>query len=379
MMSPEAAFWICLAVAGWAYAGYPALALLLARGRAAAAAADPAQPPVTVVVAARDEAERIGPRLRNLLASDYPPDAIRVLVVDDGSSDDTAARANGLGDPRVEVLRLPVAQGKAAALNAALARVATPLVAFADARQSWARGTLAALVAPFADPQVGVVAGELHLRSARHDAHAVAADGAYQRLERALRRAEGVLGWAHAASGAVYALRTALFEPLPPGLLLDDVLVPLQARRRGARLAVAPEAVALDEAGVALTREFRRKLRTLVGNWQLIAWKPWIAHPLRNPAFAAWFSHKFARLLAPWALLGTLLASALAHDPLVRLAFWLQLAAYAVAAVALLAPRAMRRVPLASAAGSFVALNSAALLSLPVWLSGRDPLALWKR
>jgi biofilm PGA synthesis N-glycosyltransferase PgaC len=378
-MSAEALFWCCLALAAWAYAGYPLLVLLLARWRGRACAPGSARPPLTVVLAARDEALRIEARLRNLLACDYPADRIRILVVDDGSSDDTAARAAALADARVEVLRLPRSGGKAAALNAAMERVDTPITVFADARQDFARGTLAALAGPFEDAQVGVVAGELFLRAPDASAHAVAADGAYQRLERALRRAEGELGWAHAASGAVYALRTALWQPLPPGLLLDDVLVPLQARRQGGRICVAPAAVALDAAGSQLRREFRRKLRTLAGNWQLLALRPWIADPRRNPVFLPWLSHKFLRLLAPWAMLGALCASALASDPWVRLAFWLQMAAYALAAAALLAPRAMRRVPLASAAGSFVALNSAALLSLPLWLSGRDPLQLWKR
>lgn len=378
-MSAESVFWTCLGLAAYAFAGYPLLAILLARWRGRPCPQGDAQPALTVVVAARDESARIGARLANLVASDYPGDRLAVLVVDDGSRDDTAAQATAGGDPRVSVLRLERSGGKAAALNAAMARVRTPLTVFADARQSFARGTLGALVAPFSDPDVGVVAGELHLRAAGAGAHAVAADGLYQRIERALRRAEGALGWAHAASGAVYALRTELFRPLPPGLLLDDVLLPLQARQAGARICVAPAAIALDESGSDLSREFARKLRTLVGNWQLIAARPWLLHPLRNPVFWPWLSHKFLRLLAPWALLGALLASALASAPLVRAAFWLQLAGYGVAAAALLAPRLLRRVPLATAAGSFVALNSAALLSLPLWLSGRDPLQLWRR
>jgi biofilm PGA synthesis N-glycosyltransferase PgaC len=378
-MSAEPVFWGCLALAAYAFAGYPLLAIGLARWRGTPCPQGDARPPLTVVIAARDESARIGARLRNLFACDYPADRLAVLVVDDGSRDDTAAQATAVGDPRVSVLRLTPSGGKAAALNAALAQVRTPLTVFADARQSFSRGTLAALAAPFSDPHVGVVAGELHLRAAGAGAHAVAADGLYQRLERALRRAEGELGWAHAASGAVYALRTDLFRPLPPGLLLDDVLLPLQARQAGARICVAPEAIALDEAGSDLSREFARKLRTLVGNWQLLAARPWLLHPARNPVFWPWLSHKVLRLMAPWALLGALLAAAFAGAPLVRAAFWLQVAGYGVAAAALLAPRLLRRVPLATAAGSFVALNSAALLSLPLWLSGRDPLRLWRR
>src|SRR5690606_13408944 len=128
----------------------------------------------------------------------------------------------------------------------------------------------------------------------------------------------------------------------------------------------APRAVALDVPGSELKREFRRKLRTLAGNWQLVADQPWLLLPWRNPVFFAWFSHKFLRLLAPWALLLALVASAVADAPLVQALFWLQLAGYAIAVTTVLFPAVARRVPLAGTAGSFLALNAAALLSLPL-------------
>jgi hypothetical protein len=233
-------------------------------------------------------------------------------------------------------------------------------------------------VAPFGEPGVAVVSGELRTASAPGDANPVAAEGTYARIERRLREAEARLGWAHAASGAVYAIRTSIFRPIPAGLLLDDMFTPLQALRLGQRIWVARDAVATDVAGSDLRLEFRRKLRTLAGNWQLIAALPWLLRPSFNPAFFAFVSHKLVRLLAPWALLGALLASAFAEASLVRAAFWLQLVAYAVAAVTLIAPKAMRRVPFAATAGSFVALNAAAFLSLPVYLGSRDLGRLWK-
>jgi poly-beta-1,6-N-acetyl-D-glucosamine synthase len=378
-LNAEALFWVGTALAGYAYAGYPMLALAAARLGGRACPRHGRQPALTVVIAARDEAARIGARLRNLLDSDYPADLISVLLVDDGSTDGTADQARGVADARIRVLRLERAGGKAAALNAALPLVCTPVTVFADARQDFTAATLGALVAPFDAEDVGVVSGELHLRGAASGAHAVAADGLYARLERALRRAEGELGWAHAATGAVYAIRTALFHPVPAGLLLDDVYIPLRAVFDGARVCVSPHAVAIDQAGSDLKREFRRKLRTLVGNWQLIAAQPWLLDPFRNPLFFPWLSHKLLRLLAPWALLGMLAGSALSSAPLLRAAFWLQLLGYATAGLALLAPRPMRRIPYATAAGSFVALNGAALLSLPMWLAQRDPMRLWRR
>ena len=373
-------FWLSLSVAAYAFVGYPLLAIALAARRPPAAPPAPgAQPPLTVVVAARDEAPNIAARVHNLLASHYPPQHLRVLVVDDGSRDGTADAVESLGDPRVRVLRLAQPGGKALALNAAMAQVDTPLTVFADARQRFLPNAIAALSAPFDDPAVGAVAGELVLTENDASGDPVAANGAYWRLERALRDAEGRLGWAHAASGAIYAIRTELFRPLPKGLLLDDVYTPLQVVRSGQVIRVARDAVAHEPATAELGREFRRKVRTLTGNWQLIAVQPWLLHPLHNPVFFAWSSHKFSRLLAPWALLVALLAAPFAASALVVAAFWLQLAAYALALSTILFPIVARRVPLAGTAGSFVALNAAALVSLPVWLGRRDLDGLWKR
>ncbi len=368
-----------IALAGYAYAGYPLIALLRARHRGQVPATSSEAVAITVVIAARNEADGIVARLENLLHTDYPAQRIAVVLVDDGSSDATAGLAEALGEPRLRVIRNLQPRGKAAALNRAMAEVGSPITVFADARQRYTHGTLGALVAPFADTRIGVVSGEVVAARCQPGGHPVAAEGSYARLERALRRAEAQLGWAHAASGAVYAMRSALCQPLPEGLVLDDVYQPLQALRRGYAIWVAPDAVALDSAGCHLGHEFRRKLRTLSGNWQLIRLQPWLLDPRRNPAWFAWYSHKLARLLAPWGLLLALLASMQAGGGWLLAALYLQLAAYALALAALFAPRWMRRIPLAATAGSFLMLNVAALLSLPVFLGNPRLDRVWKR
>lgn len=378
-MSAQVCFVVAIALAGYAFAGYPLLALGLSRWRGSTPASGAAQVPITVVIAARNEAPVIVARLANLLQTDYPRRLVSVVLVDDGSSDGTAALAEALRDPRLQVVRQESARGKAAAINKAMDRVGSPVTVFADARQRFTRATLGALVAPFADPRVGVVSGELVPAPRSPGGHPVAAEGSYARLERALRHAEARLGWGHAASGAVYALRSELFRPLPEGLVLDDLFVPLQAVRQGYLVRVAREAVAIDEAGTRIGHEFRRKLRTLAGNWQLIGLQPWLLLPWRNPVFFAWASHKLARLLAPWALLLALLASAQADGGWLQVAFYLQLAAYALALAALAGPRWTQRIPLAATAGSFLLLNAAALLSLPVFLGNRRLDRIWRR
>src|SRR5262249_3915729 len=85
-------FWIAVLLLAYAYAGYPVLVTALAALRPRPARARPIEPSVTIVVAARDEEERIGARVRNLLALDYPRDRLEIVIGSDGSRDLTAAR-----------------------------------------------------------------------------------------------------------------------------------------------------------------------------------------------------------------------------------------------------------------------------------------------
>ncbi|QOD92033.1 glycosyltransferase family 2 protein [Lysobacter sp. CW239] len=402
-MNAALIFWLCIAMVAYAYAGYPLLVALLARYRGSTPlrqgltlesapskitpleciAADSNAgndthwpPPLTVVVAACNEEARIAGRVRDVLAQDYPADRLWVHVVSDGSTDRTAQAAD-IGDPRVTVRSLPGNVGKAAALNAALTGVDTGLVAFTDARQRFAPGALRHLVAAFADPAVGGISGELMIAPHAHDPR-LESVGLYWRMEKSLRANEARLGWLHGVSGSIHALRRELFRPLPAGTVLDDMWLPLQVLLGGHRIWMERDAIAWDSPSGQPREEFQRKLRTLAGNWQLLARLPVLIHPSRNPVFFAWFSHKFLRLLVPWALLMALVASALAPGPLYRGLFLAQLLAYAWAIAGLRLPRLAARIPLLPTAGTFLMLNLAALLALPVSLAWQ-PSQLWKK
>lgn len=369
-----AVFWISLALVFYAYAGYPLLVALYARLRGRVPQEGPALPALTVVVAAYNEQDRIAARIRDILEQDYPAERLQVLVVSDGSNDDTA-HAAAIGDPRVTVRALARNGGKALAVNAAMTEVHTPLVAFTDVRQRYAPGALRALVAAFADPRVGVVSGELVIGAA--EGGAAEGVGLYWRMEKKLRADEAALGWLHGVTGAVYAMRREVFKPLPAGTVLDDMWVPLQAILAGHWVWMARDAIAHDRASGSEDEEFRRKLRTLAGNWQLMALLPVLWLPWRNPVFFAWCSHKVARLLVPWALLAALLSAAVHGGRFYSVALGLQLLAYAAAVLALWQPRLARRIPLMPVAGTFLMLNLAALLSLPASFMGTA--RLWKK
>ncbi len=322
-------FWTSVAFVAYVYVGYPLLARWWATRRTRARrtagwkSGDASQPPdsmpgVSIVIAARNEAAHLPARLDNLLQQEYPADRRQIIVVSDGSSDETLAVLERYR-PSVEVVELPPG-GKAVALNAGVARAVHGLLIFADARQTFGRGALAELVAPFRDPQVGGVTGELRLDCESTDADASIGEGVglYWRYEKAIRRSESAIDSTLGATGAIYALRRSLWQPLPADTILDDVLAPMRAVLGGFRIVFNDRAPAFDRAAASADAELRRKIRTLAGNVQILWLEPRLLLPWRNRVWLQYASHKIARLLVPYALLAAFASSeALARQSLV--------------------------------------------------------------
>ena len=365
-------FWIATALVAYAYAGYPVLLALLHRLRPRPTLTGPLQPTISILMAARNEADNLPRKLANLNALNYPADLLQIILVSDGSTDDTndLLKRNAQADPRLIPVLLPIAGGKALALNAAVARATGDLLVFLDLRQSVDPDAITALARNFADPTVGAVSGELLLLNAE-GAPAGDALGLYWRIEKLVRRLESATGSVVGVTGAIYAIRRQLFTPLPAGLILDDVLVPMQVARTSHRVLFEPRAIATDRIFSQPGKEFRRKVRTLTGNYQLLKLAPWLLSPNANPLLLRFLSHKLARLAVPILLAVMLVSSAVAGGWFFHLAFTAQLAFYLLALAGSLLPASKRLKPIAIA-HTFVLLNAAAAVALYNFLTGRD-------
>ena len=381
MRAIEIIFWVCAAGVAYAYVGYPLLLLCLARlrprpvRRAEPGAAPRALPSVSVIIAAYNEEHRIASR-RDEFAATLGAEGItgEIVIVSDGSSDATAAAARRDADPRVRVIELSQNVGKAEALTRGVAAATGDVVVFADARQRWAPDALRRLLENFDDPTVGGVSGDLVLKSSPGATSGV---GLYWRYEKAVRKLESRVHSTVGATGAISAVRRTLFDPIPPGTLLDDVYWPMRVVMQGSRVVHDGRAEAYDRLPDKARDEFRRKVRTLSGNFQLVARAPEILLPWRNPLWLGFLSKKLLRLTVPWLLLGMLLASALLPGAFYRTALVAQLAGYAIAAAGLNHSLASR-FRVASAAGSFLVLNAAAWMAFWVWALGRADRS-WKK
>jgi cellulose synthase/poly-beta-1,6-N-acetylglucosamine synthase-like glycosyltransferase len=373
----QGVFWGSLLLLACAYAGYPLLIAALARtrGKSPPLAESQERPPVSVVLCVHNEASRIARRLANLRATDYPADRLEIIVISDGSTDDTVAAAQATNTRDLQVIELAERRGKPAALNTGIAAARGEVVVLADARQEFASDTIPHLVRHFADPSVGAVSGALEIAPA---ASGVAGGvDAYWRIERALRAAEARWDSCIGCTGAVYALRRELFEPLPEDTLIDDVVVPMRIAVRGKRVLFDPAAIAHDPQTLEPERESIRKQRTLAGNFQMLFRHPGWLLPWRNRLWWQLAAHKYLRLAGPPLLLALFATNAALLDlPAYRWLFWGQCAFHGCALLGLAFRRL--RLPVFTLPAGFVFLNLMIVSGLWYYLRGSHRHG-WKR
>jgi cellulose synthase/poly-beta-1,6-N-acetylglucosamine synthase-like glycosyltransferase len=289
---------------------------------------------------------------------------MQIIVSSDGSTDSTTDVLRAI--PGIQTVISDNHQGKCVALNRALELAKGQIVIFTDVRQRIEPGAFRKLLRNFADTSVGAASGELMIPSAESGTADV---GLYWRYEKAIRKMESATGSVMGVTGAFYATRRELVGEFPAGLILDDVYSPLKVLQAGKRVVFEPEAIAWDEPTFTKAVEFRRKVRTLMGNYELLRYFPRVLIPVGEVGFR-FFSHKLVRLAVPWFLLIALVSSAaLSGRPLYLGLFLLQIIFYLVGTISARGRSSFRVVRLA---GTFCLLNAAAFVAFFAFLTKSD-------
>jgi poly-beta-1,6-N-acetyl-D-glucosamine synthase len=365
----------------YAYIGYASAIWTLGRIRPKRVDKRAIAPTVSVVVVAYNEELRIEQRVANLLALDYPHERLEVVVASDGSDDDTNTRALAFaGGDRVRVIAFPVRRGKPAVLNDVIPELRSEIVVLADARQQFDRHAVTALVECFGDPSVGAVSGELILCAGDSESAAGEGAAAYWSYEKLVRRSESAVDSMVGATGAIYAIRRSLFEPIPEETILDDVLIPMRIARQGYRVVFEPGARAYDRTPAEAQEEFVRKVRTIAGNAQLFAHERWLLRPGENRLWLQTISHKAVRLLLPGLYGAALVANAalVGAGGVYLAAMAAQVLFYVAAVVAYAMPAARTAVPLLVVPYEICFLNCAAVVGMVRYLTRRQRVT-WER
>lgn len=364
-------FSLAVAFVLYVVAGYPALLGALSRifGQPICKAGHLRT--VSVIVPARNGARFITAKLNSIFRVDYPRNLMEVFVVSDGSDDGTDELVRKFDSEGVNLIRIPWS-GKAAALNAAIPRCSGEIVVLTDVRQELEPASIRQLVACYHDPKVGVVSGEMLIRRGESlDQQNV---GLYWRYESWIRDQLGKLDSMFGATGPFYSIRRSLAVRIPPDILLDDVYLPMTVFFRGYRLVVEKSARAFDFP-TDLRNEFRRKVRTLAGNYQLIAVMP----ALLGPSNRMWFhfvSYKVGRLLLPYALIVMAASSFWLPGNYAKVAIAAQALFYLLAATDSKIPEQNLIKRVSSPAATFLVMMAAILCAISVFFV--NPRSLWK-
>ena len=346
-----------------AYAGYPALVWAAAILRPRPHLTDPSyQPLVAVVIAAHNEAELIGAKVRNVFEQDYAPGKCTCIVACDGCTDGTADAARAAGDDRLKVIELPRQRGKLAAIRAALAHVRGEVIAFTDANVLLERGALRHLVAPLADPSVAAVSGAKHIGAGP--------EAIYWRYERWIRTHESASGSIAGADGALYAVRATSVDASACAGAADDLLISLRATRAGGRIVFAPRARAIEAPSPGNGQGFTARTRTISGALFALESLTGLLCATRGDFWWKLFGHKLLRIATPLIMAVGLTLLAFPRSPAQR---WVWSSSLVLAAALVAFPTSSRLV-----VGTRYALlaNLAALAGLVRYII-RRPIDAW--
>jgi biofilm PGA synthesis N-glycosyltransferase PgaC len=367
-------FWGAICLTLYTYVGYPIWVCLRSRLWSRPWQQAQVLPTVSVILAVHNGSILLRRKIKQLLALDYPRDRIEFIVVSDGSTDSTNRILRDTQFIRAVICAERC--GKAAALNLGMQSATGEILLFLDVRPRLESTSLRRLLSNFADPKVGCVAGEVVLIDDGHDPATKALGGLYWRYEKWIRHCESKVDSLLGVYGGFYAVRRELASMLPEDTVLDDMLMPLSVVRQGYRSVLDVRAVVYDLWPRSFRDEFRRKVRTLAGNFQLLQLAPWLLSRDNRVRFE-FVSHKLFRLLVPLLLFALLGSSAMlaVHSRLYGALLITQLLLYMVAALGTGCGLPIL-VRMSGVARAFCLMNIAVVVGFYKFLFTRGP--LWK-
>lgn len=327
-------FWAAWGLIFYTYCVFPLLLALFARRRRKSfpplrELKEAELPRVAMIVAAYNEERDLPAKLENTAQLNYPRDRFELVVGSDGSSDGTAAQLRAARLPGLKAFLFTERRGKVSVLNDLIRQTDAEIVVMSDANTMFAPDAVRRLVHYFQDPRVGCVSGELLLEQDG----GVSGEGLYWRYEGWIKRNESRLGFLVGCNGGIFAMRRALYEPLPPTTLVEDFVMTVRLVERGYQVLFEPEARATEPACPTARAEMVRKVRIGAGGFQALGLTWGLLHPRHGLRAFAYLGHKVLRWLVPLFLLCALSANlALLAHPFYRLLLAGQLLAAGVAA-----------------------------------------------
>jgi cellulose synthase/poly-beta-1,6-N-acetylglucosamine synthase-like glycosyltransferase len=270
-------------------------------------------PEVAILIAAYNEEKVIAEKIVSVFNSGYPENKIRVFVGSDASSDRTDEKVQALKQryPAIDLVRFEGRIGKIGIVNRLQKLVHQDLVVLTDANVFFRPGTLFELVKKFRDERVGLVAANIIKVSDSNEGISLQ-EKKYISLENKIKTGEShAFNLIMGAEGGCYAIRNALFTPVPDNFIVDDFFITLSVLHKNKFALFNPAAICYEDVPSDMAGEYRRKVRISSGNFQNLFFFRSLLLQFWKPVCFAFWSHKVLRWLTPFLLFISLLSSSL--------------------------------------------------------------------
>lgn len=359
---------ILLSLIFYTYFGYMILVLILGRLRNKNVIKKEIRPKVALMIAAYNEEVGIKDKLENSLKLTYPKDLLRIIVVSDGSTDLTDEITLSYKDKGVELIRVEGRVGKTEARNVAVKQVDEEIIVFSDGTTVFEPNAIEMLIRNFADPEVGMVAGQLKYRDIG-ETKMGAGQILYWKYECAIKRAQTYMGTLTGSLGCMTAFRSKYYTSLPANII-EDFTEPLMFVQKGFRVVFEEDAICYEETTTKTQNEWKMRVRVIRGGMTGMLYAKKILNPFRYPmASLQLISHKILRWLIPVFGILLFLVTCLgilndSHNVFLGLLFVLQLGFYLTAFMALVFEQIGIHNKILGIPLYFIVVNSAALIAL---------------
>lgn len=331
-------------------------------------------PEVSILIPAYNEESVIGKKLESILQSDYPAEKIEILVMSDASTDRTDKIIRGFASrhSHLHYFRSPRRTGKPGILNQLVKKARHPVLVMTDANVLFFPETLKNIVKHFRSPKTGLVDTRL-VPLTPEKGGITLEETKYNSSEFRIKYREGLLsGIIMGPSGACYAIRKALYHPVPDNFLVDDFFICMNVIRRGYNAYADPDAVVAEDTIQKLSEAFRRKVRIAAGNFQNLSYYRKMLCNIFKPAGILFWSHKGLRWLGPLFLITALITNIFLFQPgtIYLLSLWIQIFLLILIIPDLFLVKINKHIVILRFVTHFYLMNLALLNGLIIYLKG---------
>ncbi len=270
MLLLEIIFALCIAVIVFVYALYgPIMAILrMIKDKKQKVYYTPSTelPSVSLIIPAYNEGNWIANKISNSLDLSYPSEKLEIIVITDGSTDDTNSIAATFGDD-IMLVHESSRNGKIKAMDRAARIANNEILVFTDANAMLNRDALIHMGKNFNYPDVGMVSGEKKVRSTS-DGESAEGEGLYWTYESWLKKLDSDVASVIGAAGELFAIRSELYDTMPSDTLLDDFMLSTRVVEFGYKVIYEPNAYATEYGSASYKDEWKRKVRICAGGIQ---------------------------------------------------------------------------------------------------------------